>query len=81
MEEWWGCILFHGSRKCFYILLLSINGWSGGLGTKRGLGIMARRMKKSNKKWIWVAKPGDKIVVSRTAVIPSKQLSRRSSEP
>ncbi|MFZ8824034.1 MAG: hypothetical protein ACO2O0_07820 [Desulfurococcales archaeon] len=26
---------------------------------------------------MWVAKPGDKIVVSRTAVIPSKQLSRR----
>jgi putative transposase len=35
------------------------------------------RMKKSGKKWMWVAKPGDKIVVSRTAVIPSKKLSRR----
>jgi hypothetical protein len=35
------------------------------------------RMKKSEKKWMWVAKPGDKIVVSRTAAIPSKKLSRR----
>jgi hypothetical protein len=54
-----------------------INGWSGSLGTKRGPGIMARRRKKSDKKWIWVAKPGDKIVVSRTAVLLSKKLSRR----
>jgi hypothetical protein len=38
---------------------------------------MAGRMKKRDKKWIWVVKPGDKIVVSRTAVIPSKKLSRR----
>jgi hypothetical protein len=38
---------------------------------------MAGRRKKRDKKWIWVAKPGDKIVVSRTAVIPSKKLSRR----
>jgi hypothetical protein len=35
------------------------------------------RMKKRDKRWMWVAKPGDKIVVSRTAVIPSKKLSRR----
>jgi len=38
---------------------------------------MARRRKKSDKRWMWVAKPGDKIVVSRTAAIPSKKLSRR----
>jgi mRNA-degrading endonuclease RelE of RelBE toxin-antitoxin system len=38
---------------------------------------MAKRMEKRDKKWIWVAKPGDKIVVSRTAVLPSKKLSRR----
>jgi len=38
---------------------------------------MARRSKKRDKRWIWVVKPGDKIVVSRTAVLPSKQLSRR----
>jgi DNA polymerase III sliding clamp (beta) subunit (PCNA family) len=44
---------------------------------ERGLGIMARGKKKRDKKWMWVAKPGDKIVVSRTAVIPSKKLSRR----
>jgi hypothetical protein len=43
---------------------------------KESLGIMAR-MKKRDKKWMWVAKPGDKIVVSRTAAIPSKKLSRR----
>ena len=43
---------------------------------KESLGIMAR-MKKRDKKWMWVIKPGDKIVVSRTAVIPSKKLSRR----
>jgi hypothetical protein len=38
---------------------------------------MAGRMKKSNKKWIWVVKPGDRIFVSRTAVIPPKKLSRK----
>jgi hypothetical protein len=38
---------------------------------------MARKKKKRDKKWMWVAKPGDKIVVSRTAVLLSKQLSRR----
>jgi hypothetical protein len=38
---------------------------------------MARRMKKRDKKWMWVAKPGDRIFVSRTAVLPSKQLSKR----
>jgi hypothetical protein len=35
------------------------------------------RMKKRDKKWMWVVEPGDKIVVSRTAAIPSKQISRR----
>jgi len=40
---------------------------------------MARRVKKSDERWMWVDKPGDKIVVSRTAVIPSKQLSKRGS--
>jgi hypothetical protein len=40
-------------------------------------GLMAGRMRKNDKKWMWVAKPGDKIVVSRTAFLPSKQLSRR----
>ncbi|MDT7887624.1 MAG: hypothetical protein RQ885_01445 [Desulfurococcales archaeon] len=38
---------------------------------------MAKGKKKSDEKWMWVAKPGDRIFVSRTAVIPSKQLSRR----
>jgi hypothetical protein len=46
---------------------------------ERGLGIMARGKKKRDKKWMWVAKPGDRIFVSRTAVLPSKQLSRRGS--
>jgi hypothetical protein len=40
---------------------------------------MARGKKKRDKKWMWVAKPGDRIVASRTAVITSKQLSRRGS--
>jgi hypothetical protein len=40
---------------------------------------MARGKKKRDKKRMWVAKPGDKIVVSRTAAIPSKKLSRRGS--
>jgi len=44
---------------------------------KERLGIMARGKRKRDKKWMWVAKPGDKIVVSRTAILPSKQLSRR----
>ncbi|MDT7888628.1 MAG: hypothetical protein RQ885_06590 [Desulfurococcales archaeon] len=38
---------------------------------------MARGKKKSDKKWMWVVEPGDKIVVSRTAVIPPKKLSRK----
>jgi putative transposase len=38
---------------------------------------MARGKRKRDKRWMWVAKPGDKIVVSRTAVIPSKKLSKR----
>ena len=38
---------------------------------------MARRRKKSNKKWELVVKPGDRIFVSRTAVLPSKQSSKR----
>jgi hypothetical protein len=38
---------------------------------------MARRRKKSDKKWELVVKPGNRIFVSRTAVIPSKKLSRR----
>jgi hypothetical protein len=40
---------------------------------------MARRMKKGDKKWMWVAKPGDKIVVSRIAILPSKKYLGRSS--
>jgi hypothetical protein len=40
---------------------------------------MAGRMEKRDKKWMWVAKPGNRIFVSRTAVIPSKKLSRRGS--
>jgi putative transposase len=54
-----------------------INGLSGGLGTKRDPWIMARRRKKRDKRWMWVAKPGDRIFVGRIAVIPSKKLSRR----
>jgi hypothetical protein len=38
---------------------------------------MARGKIKRDKKWMWVVKPGDKIVVNRTAVIPLKKLSRR----
>jgi hypothetical protein len=38
---------------------------------------MARRRKKRDKKWMWVAKPGDRIFVSRTAAIPSKKLSKK----
>ncbi len=38
---------------------------------------MARGKRKRDKRWMWVAKPGDKIVVSRTAAIPSKKLSKR----
>jgi hypothetical protein len=38
---------------------------------------MARGKRKRDKRWMWIAKPGDKIVVSRTTILPSKQLSRR----
>jgi hypothetical protein len=38
---------------------------------------MARGKRKRDKRWMWVAKPGDKIVASRTAAIPSKKLSKR----
>jgi putative transposase len=37
----------------------------------------AKARRRGGEKWEWVIKPGDKIVVSRTAVIPSKQISRR----
>jgi hypothetical protein len=38
---------------------------------------MAGRKKKRDKKWMWVAKLGDRVLVSRTAAIPSKKLSKR----
>ena len=38
---------------------------------------MDRGKRKGDKRWMWVAKPGERIFVGRTAVIPSKQLSRR----
>jgi len=37
----------------------------------------AKARRRGGEKWEWVVKPGDKMVVSRTAVIPSKKLSRR----
>jgi DNA polymerase III sliding clamp (beta) subunit (PCNA family) len=37
----------------------------------------AKARRRGGEKWEWVIKPGDKIVVGRTAVIPSKKLSRR----
>jgi hypothetical protein len=37
----------------------------------------AKAKRRGGGKWGWVIKPGDKIVVSRTAAIPSKKLSRR----
>ena len=39
---------------------------------EQGLGIMARGKRKRDKRWMWVVKPGDKIVVSRTAFLPLK---------
>ena len=39
--------------------------------------MMARGKRKRDKRWMWVVKPGDKIVASRTTILPSKQLSRR----
>jgi hypothetical protein len=43
----------------------------------QGLGIMARGKRKRDKRLMWVVKPGDKIVASRTVILPSKKLSRR----
>jgi hypothetical protein len=40
---------------------------------------MARRRKKRDKRWMWVAKPGDKIVVSRTAVYPQRSYLEENS--
>jgi hypothetical protein len=37
----------------------------------------AKARRRGGEKWEWVIKPGDKVVVSKTAVIPSKKLSRR----
>ena len=37
----------------------------------------AKARRRGGEKWEWVIKPGDKVVVSRSAVIPSKKLSRR----
>jgi hypothetical protein len=39
----------------------------------------AKARRRDGEKWEWVVKPGDKIVASRTAVLPSKKLSRRGS--
>jgi hypothetical protein len=44
---------------------------------KERLGIMAGGKRKRDKKWMWVAKPGNRIFVSRTAFLPLKKLSRR----
>ena len=38
---------------------------------------MARGKRKRDKRWMWVVKPGDKMVASGTAILPSKRLSRR----
>jgi hypothetical protein len=38
---------------------------------------MARGKRKRDKRWMWVVEPGERIFVGRTAVIPSKKLSRR----
>jgi hypothetical protein len=38
---------------------------------------MARGKRKGDKRWIRVAKPGERIFVSKTAVLPSKKLSRK----
>ena len=37
----------------------------------------AKARRRGGEKWEWVIKPGDKIVASRTAILPSKKLSRR----
>jgi hypothetical protein len=52
--------LFFMIVEIFLYSLLLINGLSGGLGTKRGLGIMVRGKRKRDKRWMWVAKPGDR---------------------
>jgi hypothetical protein len=52
--------LFFMIVEIFLYSLLLINGLSGGLGTKRGLGIMARGKRTRDKRWMWVAKPGDR---------------------
>jgi hypothetical protein len=44
---------------------------------ERGPEIMAKGKRKRDKKWMWVVKPRDRIFVSRTAAISSKQLSKR----
>jgi hypothetical protein len=53
--------LFFMIVEIFLYSLLLINGLSRGLGTKRvSLGIMARGKRTRDKKWMWVAKPGDR---------------------
>jgi hypothetical protein len=60
------------------IYSLTINYWlEWRFRGEQGLGMMARGKRKRDKRWMWVAKPGDKIVTSRTAILPSKKLSRR----
>jgi hypothetical protein len=61
-----------------FLYSLTINYWfEWGFRSEQGLGIMARGKRKRDKRWMWVVKPGDKIVTSRTAILPSKKLSRR----
>ena len=71
-----GCILFHGSGNAFIFFI--INYWfEWRFRDKESLGIMARGKRKRDRRWMWVTKPGDKIVTSRTAILTSKKLSRR----
>jgi hypothetical protein len=57
-----------------------INQWlDRGLGTKRGPWIMARR-KKRDKRWMWVAKPGDKMLLVEPLLYPQRSYLEENSE-
>jgi len=50
-----------------------------GLGTKRGPWIMAM-MKKRDKRWMWVAKPGDKMLLVEPLLYPQRSYLEENSE-
>jgi hypothetical protein len=70
--------LFFMIVEIFLYSLLLIIGLSRVLGTKRvSLGIIARGKRKRGKKWMWIAKPGDRCYTLKAIIQEGFQGIRR----